>query len=268
MVQAVVKMHNLQELIRKINLSGLINSAVIIFSKDNRMKIEAIGFEDEQGIVDATVTADVNYPCESVTEEGTIALNFLNDEKRMDLLPKLELFERDDIVQISTTKNELIVSRASPAQTLTYELASIEFVKSYSAGLKTIFGAPIRLVIKADGKEKLIAFDTTIVVDGQKLKEHGSKISKINAESVPLSAMNGKVITDLKGATSGLIREVEGVTSVTGNAKSTYVKEILTIFAHAIGTATLRMSEGSPIHIHYEHESMTADYLLQVYDGN
>lgn len=260
-VKATVKMYNLQELIRKTHMGGLINDAVIKF-QDNRMKIEAIGFEDEQGVVDQTITIDVNYPCET-TENGEVALNLIGD-----LLTKLELFERDDIVQISVSaKNELVVARTTPPQVLLYDLADIKFIKTYSTGLKTIFGAPIKLV-KLDGKEKLITFDTTVVVDGQKLKEHGAKISKIEAKSVPLSIRDGKLITDVKGETSGLIREVEGVTSVVGNASSIYDKEILTIFKYAIGMATLRLSEGSPIHIHFEHESMTADYLLQVFEEN
>lgn len=259
MVQATVKMHNLQELIRKVHLGGLLNNAVILF-KDNRMKIEAIGFEDEQGIVDQTITVDVNYPCET-TENGEVAINNLGN-----LLSQLDLFERDDVVQISTSaKNELVVVRTTPPQVLKYDLADIKFIKTYSTGLKTIFGAPIKLV-KADGKEKLISFDTTVVVDGQKLKEHGSKISKIGATSVPLSIKNGKLITDVRGETSGLIREVEGVTSAIGNASSIYDKEILTIFKHGIGVATLRLSEGSPVHIHYEYESMTFDALLQVHE--
>ncbi len=261
MLNVTVKMHNLQELIRKVHLGGLLNNIVILF-KDNRMKIEAIGLEDEQGIVDQTITIDVNYPCESMTEGGEVALNLIGD-----LLSKLELFERDDIVQLSiSAKNELVVVRTTPHQVLLYDLADIKFIKTYSTGLKTIFGAPIKLV-KADGKEKLIAFDTTVVVDGQKLKEHGSKISKINATSVPLSVKDGKLITDVRGETSGLLREVEGVTSVSGNASSIYDKEILTIFKHGIGVATLRLSEGSPIHINFTHESMTADYLLQVYES-
>lgn len=258
MVQAIVKMYNLQELIRKTYLNGLVNNAVVQF-KDNRMKVEAIGIEDEQGVVDQTLTVDVNYPCET-TENGEVALNNIGD-----FLSKLELFERDDIVQLSVSNNNLVIGRATPSQVLSYELADPKFIKTHSVGLKTIFGTPIRLV-KLDGKEKLISFDTTVVVDGQKLKDHASKISKIKAVSIPISAKDGKLITDIKGETSGLVREVEGVTSVVGNASSSFDKELLTIFNHAIGVATLRLSEGSPIHIHYEHESMSADYLLQVHE--
>ncbi len=104
------------------------------------------------------------------------------------------------------------------------------------------------------------------MVDGQKLKEHGKKISMIGASSIPLSIKDGKLITEVSGETSGLMREVEGVTSVVGNASSSYDRELLMIFIHAIGIATLRLSEGSPIHIHFEHETMTADYLLQVHE--
>ena len=258
MVKATVKMHNLQELIRKTYLGGLINNAVILF-KDNRMKIEAIGIEDEQGVIDQTLTVDVNYPCET-TENGEVALNNIGD-----FLSKLELFERDDIVQISTQNNNLIIGRTTPPQVLTYELADIKFIKTYSTGLKTIFGTPIKLV-KLDGKEKIISFDSSVVVDGQKLKEHGAKISKIKALSIPLSIKDGKLITDVKGETSGLMREVDGVTSVVGNASSSYDKELLTIFNHAIGIATLRLSEGSPIHTHFEHEGMTFDALSQVHE--
>jgi len=258
MLNVTVKMHNLQELIRKVYLNGLINDAVLMF-KDNRMKIEAIGMEDEQGVVDQTLTIDVNYPCE-VTEGGNVAINGIGT-----LLSNLELFERDDIVQLSiSAKNELVVVRTTPSQVLTYDLADIQFIKTYSTGLKTIFGAPIKIV-KLDGKEKLIAFDTTVVVDGQKLKEHAKKVSAIKATSVPIRVIGGKLITDIKGEISGLTREVEGVTSASGNSGSTFKGDILTIFNHGIGTATLRFSEGSPIHVHFEHESMTADYLLQVF---
>lgn len=257
MVNATVKMHNLQELIRKTYLKGLINNAVILF-KDNRMKIEAIGIEDSQGIIDNTLTMDINYPCESMTEMGDVAVNDLGN-----LLGKLELFERDDVVQISTSNNQLVVVRLNPAQTLFYDLADKKFVKTYSTGLKVIFGNPIKL-IRADGKEKTITLDSSVVVDAQKLKEHGSKVSKIKGNSVPLKIENGKLTTSMKDDTSGLTRDVEGVTTAIGNASSSYIKELLTIFEQGIGTAVLRFQNNSPLHIHYEHESMTADYLIQV----
>lgn len=259
MVQATVKIYNLQELIRKTHLDRLINNCVIQF-KDNRMKTEAVGVEDEQGTVDQTLTLDINYPCETI-ENGEVAINNLKD-----FLSKLELFERNDVVQISTTNNNLVIGRITPPQVLTYELADIKFIKTYSTGLKTIFGTPIRLV-KLDGKEKLISFDTTVVVDSQKLKEHASKISKIKAVSIPISVRDNKLVTDIRGETSGLMREVEGVTSVIGNASSSFDKELLTIFNYAIGVTTLRLSEGSPIYIHFEHEGMTFDALLQVHEN-
>lgn len=257
MVNTILKMHNLQELIRKTYLEGKINNAVIQF-KDNRMKIEAIGLEDDQGIIDNTLTIDVNYPTDSMTEGGEVAINGLGD-----LLSKLELFERDDIVQLSLTQNQLVISRATPPQVLTFDLADKKFIKTYSTGLKVIFGTPIKLV-KLDGKEKLISFDSSVVVDAQKLKEHGAKISKIGATSIPIKIKDGKLITEVKGETSGLTREVEGIVSSTGNASSVYETVILTILKMGIGTATLKLSEGSPIHICFEHESMTANYLVQV----
>lgn len=263
-MQATVKMMNLQELVRKVYLEGLINSAVIQF-KNNRMTISAVGVEDEQGIVDQTLTIDVSYPCESMTEEGEISISFIDDQKKADFLPKLELFERDDIVSLSVSQNKLVVSRANPPQVLTYDLADKKFVKTYSEGLKTIFGTPIRL-LKLDGKEKLISFDSSVVVDAQKLKDHGAKISKINAKSIPLQIKEGKLITNLQGETSSLLREVEGVTSVVGNASSIYSKELLKIIKQGIGTTTLRFSEGSPLHLHYEHESAIMDYLIQVHE--
>lgn len=259
-MKAIVKIMNFQELIRKTYLDGLINNCVAIF-KDGRMKTECIGIEDEQNVVDQTLTVDINYPCETI-ENGELAINNLGD-----FLSKLELFERDDIVSLSVSQNKLVISRANPPQVLTYDLADKKFIKTYSEGLKTIFGTPIRL-LKLDGKEKLISFDSSVVVDAQKLKDHGAKISKINAKSIPLQIKEGKLITNLQGETSSLLREVEGVTSVVGNASSIYSKEILKIIKQGIGTATLRFSEGSPLHLHYEHESAIMDYLIQVHEEN
>ncbi len=258
MVQAKVTMHDLQELIRKTYLEGLLNNAVILF-KDNRMKIEAIGVETDQGIVDGKLTIDINYPCE-ITEAGDFAINNLGD-----FLSKLELFERDDIVLISSTTTDVNIIRATPPQTLTYELTDKKFIKTFSTGLKVIFGTPIKLV-KLDGKEKIISFDSSVVVDAQKLKEHGAKISKIKANSIPLKIKDGKLITEVKGETSSLVREVEGVTTAIGNATSTYSKNLLTILKMGIGTATLRFSEGTPLHVNFTHESMEANYLLQIND--
>lgn len=264
MVNVTLKMHNLQELIRKTYLEGLINNVVIQF-KDNRMKIEAIGIEDEQGTIDNTLTIDVNYPCESMTEGGEVAINLLDDNKKPSFLPKLEIFERDDIVQLYVNNNQLVISRTTPMQVLTYDLVDKKFVKTYSTGLKAIFGTPIKLV-KLDGKEKLIAFDSSVVVDAQKLKDHGAKVSKIGAKSIPLKIKDGKLVTELKGETSSLIKEVEGVISAVGNASSIYDKELLTILKMGIGTATLKLSEGSPMHVHFEYESMSCDYLIQVHE--
>jgi len=258
MVNVTVKMHNLQELIRKTHLEGLVRDVVVIFS-DGRMKIEAIGTQDEQGVVDKAITLCVDYPCESTTESGEIALENIGT-----FLSNLELFERDDIVTITSTTKEVYITRISPNQQITYELADKKFIKTYSEGLKTIFGNPIRL-IKLDGKEKVIAFDSSVTVDAQKLKEHGAKISKIKAKNVPISIKDGKLNTSVKGEVSGISREVEGVTSATGNASSTFIEGILKILKQGIGTATLRFSEGTPIHVHYEHETMKADYLVQVY---
>jgi hypothetical protein len=224
------------------------------------MKIEAIGIEDEQGVVDQTLTLDINYPCESMTEGGEVALNNLKE-----FLSNLEIYERTDIVQLSVSNNELVVTRVTPPQVLTFELADKKFVKTYSEGLKTVFGTPIKM-IRLDGKEKLISFDASVVVDAQKLKEHSSIVSEISTKSVPITIKDGKLTTTVKGDISTLTRDVEGVTSATGNASSIYSKYLLPILKYGIGTATLRMSEGSPIHVHFEHESMTADYLLQVFE--
>jgi hypothetical protein len=259
MVQVTVKMYNLQELIRKVYLEGLINSAVILF-KDNRMKIEAMGVEDEQSVIDQTLTVDVNYPCDTMTEGGEIAL-----EKIGDFLSNLEIFERDDVVQLSVANNQFVVTRMTPPQVLTFDLADKKFIKTYSEGLKTVFGSPIKL-IRLDGKEKVIAFDASVTVDAQKLKEHGKKVSEIAAKSIPIIIKDGKFITTVRGEVSGLTREVEGVTAITGNASTICRTEFLKIIKRGIGVAILRFSEGSPLHIHFEHESMTADYLLQIYE--
>jgi hypothetical protein len=259
MVQATVKMHNLQELVRKTYLEGLINNAVILF-KDNRMKIEAVGIEDEEGIIDQTLTIDVNYPCDTMTEAGEAPLTNLGD-----FLSNLEIFERDDVVQITTANNKLYVTRTSPPQVLDFDLADKKYVKTYSEGLKTIFGTPIKLIM--GDKQKDVAFNSVVVVDAQKLKEHGKKVSEINAKSVPITIKDGKFITTVRGEVSGLTREVEGITEISGNATSEYDKEFLTILKRGIGVATLRFSEGSPLHIHFAHESMTADYLLQIHDN-
>ncbi len=259
MVNAIAKMHNLQELVRKVNLGGLIDNAVILF-KDNRMKIEAIGTEDEEGIIDNTLTIDVDYPCE-VVEAGEVGINHLGN-----FLANLELFERDDVVQISVYQNILTIVRASqPPQTLTFEVADTKYIKTYSTGLKVIFGTPIKLVL-LNGETKLMTFDSSAIVDAQKLKEHASKVAKIDVKYVPISIKDGKLITDVRGETSGLIREVDGVTAIVGKASSLYDKELLTILRLGIGTATLKFSENAPLHIHFEHESMTADYLLQIHD--
>lgn len=266
MVNVTVKMYNFQELIRKTHLKtqgeGLIQSAVIVL-KNKRMNIDAIGFEDSQGTVDQTIMSSVTYPCESVEEEGEIAVDNLGD-----LLSKLELFKRDEIVQIYTNEKNLIITRpiidgTTSSQTLSYELADKNDIKSYPSGIKIVFDNPIVLK-NINGNEKKITFDSFVVVDGQKIKEHGSVISEIKAKSIPLTIKDGKLFTNVKGETSGLDREVEGIISIDGNASSIYDKEFLTILKHAIGVVTLRFSEGSPIHIHFEHESMTADYLLQV----
>jgi hypothetical protein len=264
MVNVTVKMMNLQELVRKTYLEGTINTAVIQF-KDNRMFIEAVGIETEQGIVDGQLMVNVSYPCETMTEAGEIALSFIDDNKKMDILPKLELFERDDIVQLSVTGNELVVTRLNPPQVLTYELIDKKFVKSFSVGRKIVFGTPIKIV-KIDGTSKDLVLDSTVVVDAQKLKEHGSKILKFKAKAIPITIKDGKLVTNVKGETSGFIREVDGIISVVGNANSTYNDVILKIFANGIGTATVKMSEGSPIHVSYTHESMTANFLLQIKD--
>jgi hypothetical protein len=198
-----------------------------------------------------------------MTEGGEIALKLIDDNGKVDVLPKLELFERDDVVQLSTLNNELVITRVTTPQTLTYELTDKKFVKTFSVGMKVIFGASIKLV-KLDGKEKLITFDSSVIVDAQKLKEHGSKILKFNAKTIPVSIKDGKLVTNVKGTTSGFIREVEGVVSVIGSATSQYSKDLLTIFAHGIGTATIRMSEGSPMYVSFVNESMTANYLIQV----
>ncbi len=265
MVNVTVKMHNLQELVRKTYLDGTINNVVILF-KDNRMKIQAIGIEDEQGIIDNTLTVDVNYPCETMTEGGEVALNLLDDEKKPSFLPKLELFERDDIVQVSTTQTQVNIVRVTPYQALSYDLVDKKFVKTYSETLKVVFGTPIKFIV--GDKEKTLSFDASVIVDSQKLKDHGSKVSKIKANCIPLRIKDGKLTTDMKDNSSGLVRDVDGVTTAVGNASSVYEKVLLNIFKMGIGTAVLKFSEGSPLHAHYEHESMTADYLLQVHSEN
>lgn len=255
MLNITAKMYNLQELVRRTYLEGLINNVVIQF-KDNRMKIEAIGTEDEQGVVDQTLTVDVNYPCET-KENGNIALKSLSD-----VLKALETFQRDDVVQITEMNNKITITRATPLHYIELESADIQYIKTYAQGFKTIFGNPIKLV-NNEGKEKVISLDSCAVLDAQRLKEKGSGLSKANPLYVTVSIKDSKLMLSANG--SFLISgEVDGVTSATGNATSAISEKILSIIRHGIGTATIRLSEGSPLHIRYEHESSTADYLVQV----
>lgn len=259
MVNVVAKMHNLQELVRKVYLGGLITNCVIQF-KDNRMKIEAIGTEDVNGVIDNTLTMDVDYPCE-VIEAGNIGINLLGA-----FLHSLETFERNDIVQLTVSQNILYISRASqPPMRVDFELADISDIKTYSTGLKVIFGTPIKLVL-SNGETNLLTFDSITVMDAQKLKEHASTVEKFDIKYVPLVTKDGKLITNAKGEVSSVIREVDGITSIKGNASANYEKELLTILRLGIGTAMLKFSNGSPLHVHFEHESMTADYLLQAFE--
>ena len=263
MLNVTVKMHNLQELIRKSHLNGLVKDAVISF-KDGRMKIEAMGFEDEQHVIDQTLTSEVNYPCETI-ENGDVAIPEIGV-----LLTSLEgQFERDDTVQLSVSaKNQLIISRTTQGTipvTIAYNLTDIQFIKTYPIGIKTTFGVPIKLKM-LNGSEKSVSFNATVVVDGQKLKDYAKKVSSVNAVKIPISVIDGKVITEVSGEVLDLSRQMDGVISATGNATSFYDKEMLIIFNHAIGTATLRLSDNSPIHIHFEHELMSADYLLQIWE--
>ena len=259
MVNVIVKTHNLQELVRKVHLDGLINNAVIQF-KDNRMKIEAIGIEDKEGIIDNTLTIDVNYPCETV-EGGLLGIGDLGA-----FLHGLEQFERDDVIQISSTETVITVTRASPLMSIDFEAADVKFIKTYAMGLKVIFGTPIKIV-RADGKEKLFAFDSSITVDAQKLKQHGATISSIpDVKNMQIIVKDGKLSAEAKG-TYKVKRDLEGITTITGNAEEIYSKDIFAILKTGIGVATLKFSKASPIHISYVHESMTADYLLQAWDG-
>ena len=196
-----------------------------------------------------------------MVEAGNIGINLLGA-----FLSNLEVFERDDVVQLTVSQNTLYISRASqPPMRIDFELADTSDIKTYSTGLKVIFGTPIKLVL-ASGEIKLLTFDSTVVVDAQKLKEHASKVAKIDVKSVPLITKDGKLVTDVRGETSGLTREVDGITSIMGNASAEYEKELLTILRLGIGTATLKFSNGSPLHISFEHESMKADYLLALYE--
>ena len=259
MINAIVKMYNLQELIRKVYLGGLINNAVIQF-KDNIMQIEAIGIEDKEGFVDSSLTTNIKYPCETI-EGGIAGINDLGT-----FLISLETFERDDVVQVNTTESSIIITRSSePPQSINFDLVDIKYVKTYATGQKVVFGTPIR-IIRSDGKEKSITFDACAVIDAQKLKDHGAKVDKIEIKNMPMSIKDGKLITVVKAEIVELKREVAGVTSITGTASATYPKNLLTIIKSGIGTVTLKFSEGSPIHVHFEHESITADYLIQIHE--
>ena len=268
----------LQEAIKHVHAEGLIHDAVLVF-KDNKIVIDALGVEDKQGVVDGGLTAYVEYPFEISTPEE-VAIGNLSD-----LLDKLELFDRNDEVRVYTTeKNELVVDRENPKQVLRYDLADKKYIKSYPQGDRVSSWRPVTLK-KTNGKEKPFVFTANISIEANILREYGKIVSKIKVSDdsgkvyVPIQIKDGKLTTVLKGDTTSLLREVPAITEKvlvdnietvktlsSGTATSKYGKELLDIIKLAYGTARLEMSDMSPIHIHYEHEGMTSDYLLQRYE--
>lgn len=272
MLQAKGKIVVLQEVIKHARADGLIHDAVLNFA-DNKIVVEALGIEDKQGVVDATLTVRVEYPFE-VTSPVEVSIEDLGD-----LLNKLELFERNDEVRVYTTAdNKLVIDREAPKQTLTYDLADKKHVKSYPTGDKVGSWDPVTLK-RNDGREKVLKFDASINIEANVLREYGKVVSEIKPLYTPIQIKDGKLITALKGETVSLLREVpamvekvvvDGVETVkvrsTGTATSMFDKELHNLIKLAYGVATIKISEMSLGHIHYEHDGMKSDYLIQRYE--
>lgn len=271
----------LQEAVKHASANGMIHDAVLVF-KDNKIVVDALGVEDKQGVVDGGLTAHIEYTFEVITPEE-VAIGSLPD-----LLDKLELFERNDEVTVYTTaKNELVVERTEPRQVMTYELADKKYIKSYPQGDKVISWKPITLRRSKDGKEKTFEFSANITIEANILKEYGKKISKIKVSDdngkvyVPVQIKDGKLTTVLKGETASLLTEVPAMSEKVvvdavetikilslGTATSKYGKELLDLISLAHGKAKISMSDMSPVHIHYEYEGMSSDYMLRKHEEN
>lgn len=272
MLQAKGKIVVLQEVIRHARADGLIHDAVLNFA-DNKIVVEALGIEDKQGVVDATLTVRVEYPLE-ISSPTEVSIGDLGD-----LLNKLELFERNDEVKIYTTAdNKFVVDREVPKQILTYDLADKKYVKSYPTGDKVVSWNPVTLK-RSDGKEKVLKFDASISIEANVLREYGKVVSEIKPLYTPIQIRDGKLITALKGETTSLLREVPAMVEKTkvgevetvkilssGTATSMFDKELHNLIKLAYGVATIRIGEMSLGHIHYELKGMKSDYLIQKYE--
>lgn len=272
MLQAKGKIVVLQEAIKHVQADGLIHDAVLNFA-ENKIVVEALGIEDKQGVVDSTLTVRVEYPLE-ITSPAEVAIGNLGD-----LLDKLEMFDRnDDVIVYTTSDNKLVVDRENPKQTLTYDLADKKFIKSYPSGTRVVSWNPVTLR-KPDGKERKFEFLAYAKIEANKLREYGKVVQQIKPLYIPLQIADFKLLTAIKGETASLMREVEVLQEKTkvgdlesvrvhagGTATSKYDKELFNLIKLAYGVATIRMSNDSPIHVHYEHEGMVSDYLLQKYE--
>lgn len=276
-MRAIISVLNLQETIKKIRCNGLLNSGVIEFkdgniqAKGNGVEATATSKKGENATktaskVDGSMSFEVHIPT-PVQEAGEIAISNLQD-----LLSKTEIFEKEDLISVSTENNKLIMSRELPVMVLEYDLADRKFIPSaHKDQQDVIFGyvptgsdpantIPMIVLKNLKGVTKEFPFTTEIIMDASQLKAFASVAGKISVTRVPLQVKDGKFISALKGSGSSAKAEIKTDKTI-GEASATYGAEIIELFNMGFGLATLRFATDSMIHIHYELNQQKADYL-------
>lgn len=254
-MKSITTILTLGELLKKVAVGGLVNSAVITIS-DGKIHAEGLGIESgESKGVDGTLIWAVTYPMVSVEEPGEL---YIADIK--DLQLKLGAFEKDDQVALFTDSNKLVINRESPKRVLTYDMVEKKYIKTQHVGTKVQLGNPI-ILTRADGTQKKIEFQGHVVLDSVTLKELSKAVDIIKPTDIPLQITADKFFSLLKGQNASLMPELK-YDQISGTAISKYSEEITNIFNLGFGIATVDVGNNAPVHIKFDAPGQTAEYMM------
>lgn len=261
-----IKVQHLLDLISFIYLDGNITSS-IFESNNNKLWADGIGTEDENGIIDNTLTYNITFPCHA---KEPLVFD-VSDLKHF--TSRLALFDKKDIINLSVCGDRLtIFDTKKPNSKLIYTISDVMHIKTASTGLSIKFMDIIELKL-INGELKFLKFDNKITIESNELKNFAKKAKILNTDYIPIAIKDNKFISKLvlESTESDLLDEyVHEFDCINIDAiKDTYApydNELLNIFNHGFGTATLKFNDNSPLHIEFKDNDIVANYLIAIHE--
>jgi hypothetical protein len=204
--------------------------ALIVVTKEG-LKIEAMDVQKH-------IAIRLYHSVESVEEEGSLPIGSIEQFEQF-----IGRFNPDDLVEVSTVENLLIINRESPRKVARFPLGDISAINSKDAPIFAKFQS-------IDGFYKFSKLDYNLkfVVDAEKILAVIEDGEVVKQRIYPWNVADNKLVIKIDGGVAGEIETDIPLESVEGKfkkASSGYAAGIDNLFSNLSGKVNIFMVDDS-----------------------